>query len=175
METEKVKEELTQMFIVDQEAVLESKAWEEFKNDPNGARKHTQRLKEVIAEFGWPTISKVGPISCSEAWLIVQHSDHDLEFQKEVLEIFKSLPEGEVNRVNIAMLEDRVRMNEGIPQLYGTQWVAKDDKQVPYMLEDPEHVEERRKSMGLDTMADNLRHLQEWSKKASKLRAKNTH
>ncbi len=160
-QVENIKNELAEMVKVDQKAVLDPKIWEEFKNDPNGARKHTQRLKEIIAEFGWPTISRVGPIPCSEAWLIVQHSDYDLEFQKEVLTLFKSLPEGEVNKVNIAMLEDRVRMNEGKPQLYGTQWVVEEDKQVPYQLEDPEHVEERRESMGLGSMADNLNHLQE--------------
>jgi hypothetical protein len=48
------------------------------------------------------------------------------------------------------MLEDRIRMFEGRPQLYGTQLVADDEGWLrPYPIEDPAGVEERRRQVGL--------------------------
>lgn len=127
-------------------------------------KKHTERMKEIVEEVGWPSISKIGVRPSSEAWFLVHHSDQDVEFQKEVLELLKKLPEDEVKKVNIAMLEDRVRKNQGIPQLYGTAWKfdPETEKQIPYPIEDPEHVDERRKKMGLDSMEENRQRLEEW-------------
>src|SRR5579884_962186 len=102
-------------------------------------KKHTERMKEIVKQFGWPSISKIGVRPSSEAWFLVHHSDQDVQFQKEVLEMLKKLPEGEAKSVNIAMLEDRVRKNQGLPQLYGTIWRFDPDteKQLPSPIEDP--------------------------------------
>jgi len=64
---------------------------------------------------------------------------------------------GEMRASSLALLEDRVRLREGKPQLYGSQvtrnpagqWEARD-------LEDPEKVDERRASVGLPPLAEYL-------------------
>lgn len=57
----------------------------------------TARLKEIIAEHGWPTITEVGLPATNAAWLIAQHSTHDPEFMAEVLDfITPYLATGEI-------------------------------------------------------------------------------
>ena len=61
----------------------------------------------------------------------------------------------------LAYLNDRVRMNEGCEQVYGTQIAAVDENGgVPWPVEDAEHLDERRASLGLDPFADYARN---WS------------
>ena len=61
-----------------------------------------------------------------------------------------------VHRANAwqpAMLEDRIRFFEGWPQLFGTQLKPDDaGRLLPYPIEDPEHVEERRRAVGLEPL-----------------------
>ncbi len=46
---------------------------------------NTQRLMEIVEEFDWPTISLVGRDGAKAAWLIVQHSSQEQEFQEYCL------------------------------------------------------------------------------------------
>jgi hypothetical protein len=49
----------------------------------------------------------------------------------------------------MALLEDRVLVNQGRPQVYGSQFYDLGDDMVPYTIEDPIHVDERRQAMNL--------------------------
>ncbi len=67
--------------------------------------------------------------------------DDDLEFQRECLRhIEAAVEQGDALGRNAAYLTDRVRINEGRPQVYGTQFNGPD----PFQIEDHEHVDERR-------------------------------
>ena len=125
------------------------------EEDDNIDIKHTERMKDIVQLIGWPTVSKVGEDVSVMAWLLVQHADHDVEFQKKCLELMKAQLEGEVSKRNIAYLEDRVRVNENRSQLYGTQFRG-DTKEAygPKPIEDPEHVDELRKEMGMEPLAE---------------------
>ncbi len=117
--------------------------------------KHTARMQHIIAAIGWPTISKVGPVASRSAWLLVQHADHDLAFQRQCLALIKAQPTEEVSMRNIAYLEDRVRIGEGRPQLYGTQFHTTEQGDVePLPIEDAEQVDRRRAEVGLGTLAE---------------------
>lgn len=113
-------------------------------------------LKRIIKLIGWPTASKVGSRASHGAWLIAQHSDHDVSFQSRCLRHMKESVEGDVSKIDIAMLEDRVRVNLGLPQIYGTQFHEVGGTFVPKPIKDPENVDRRRKEMGLDTLAQNI-------------------
>ena len=86
----------------------------------------------------------------------VQHADHDPAFQKACLELMKQAGAGEVLPENIAYLEDRVAVNHGQPQVYGTQLEQKDGKFVPRPTIDSENVNARRMSIGLGTIEEYL-------------------
>ncbi len=51
-------------------------------------------------------------------------------------------------------------MNEGRPQIYGTQWLQKDGNFTLYAVEDIEHLDQRRFQMGLCTIAEYKKQLQ---------------
>ena len=51
---------------------------------------HTVKMKEIIAFHGWPTISKFGADTDAQAWLLVQHADHDLQFQEQCLKLLQN-------------------------------------------------------------------------------------
>ena len=105
-------------------------------------KRNAERLKAIVSEIGWPSIPKVGRQASMWAWLLVQHADHDLEFQKQCLKMMKHLPEGEIQKKHIAYLDDRVRVNECRPQLYGTQFYM-DEAGVfgPRPIEDPDNLD----------------------------------
>lgn len=114
-------------------------------------RANTQRLKEIIAQHGWPSISKAGKPGARAAWLLAQHADEDRDFQRSVLAMLVKLPAGEVEPRNIAYLHDRVTT----PQRYGTQGSCDDSgKWVAFEVEDPAGLDQRRASVGLGPQAE---------------------
>ena len=151
----RIASELLDMGRVDQEMrpgnPRQSKRW-----DAKVDQRHTNRMKELVKQIGWPTVSKVGHEAAHAAWLLVQHADHDVDFQKKCLTLMKSELETEVERRCIAYLEDRVRVNLGQPQLYGTQFDEVDGNFVPRVIENPEQVDERRLQMGLGTLQEGI-------------------
>ena len=110
---------------------------------------HENRMKEIIAQHGWPGKALVGSDGSNKAWLVVQHCSPS--FQEECLPLLeRAVAAGEATGKNYAYLLDRVRMHQGKPQIYGTQF----RNHELWMLEDPEHVDERRRSVGLGTLAE---------------------
>jgi hypothetical protein len=114
-------------------------------------RKTTARMKEVVAKYGWPGKKLVGEDGAQAAWLMVQHADQDRAFQKQCLPLIEAAARaGDVAMRNYAYLYDRVAVGEDRPQRYGTQY--RDGKPAP--IEDEAKVDERRKAVGLGTMAE---------------------
>lgn len=154
-----IAKELLEMREVDQ--AMRIKNLEDDSWDVNIDRRNTDRMKEIIAEIGWPTISKVGEEASHAAWLLVQHADHDTGFQQACLELMKDLSPEDVNKRNFAYLTDRVRVHSGLPQVYGTQFKEVDDKFVPEEIEDAENLAQRRMEVGLDTLEENILRMNE--------------
>jgi hypothetical protein len=114
---------------------------------------HQRRLGEIIDQIGWPTIPLVGAAASQAAWLIAQHAP-DLAFMAHCLELMQSLPANSVHPANVAYLQDRVLLRRGEPQIYGTQFVDMGDGLHVCPIQDPEHVDERRASVGLGPFAE---------------------
>jgi hypothetical protein len=111
--------------------------------------KHEERMKAIVTQHGWPGRSLVGDEAAEDAWLIVQHCQVD--FQEHCLPLLKqAVDANDASGKCYAYLLDRVRMYRGRPQIYGTQFM--NDKLVP--IEDPEHVDERRKAVGLGSLSE---------------------
>jgi hypothetical protein len=121
-----------------------------------GAAEHAQArvalLKQMIAEYGWPGITLVGEDGATAAWLIAQHADFDVPFQRQCLALVEeAYQRGEVTGMHLAYLTDRVLIAERKPQLYGTQGTP------IYSAEEKAQVEARRKKLGLPSMAEMAR------------------
>jgi hypothetical protein len=119
---------------------------------------NTTRLKSIIQVYGWPGRSLVGETGALAAWLLAQHADHDVEFQKQCLMLLQhAVAEHDANPQHLAYLVDRVRLAEGSPQVYGTQVHRTDTGAfIPAPLEDPETVDQRRAALGLEPIATYL-------------------
>jgi hypothetical protein len=146
-------DELLSMARTDQDmrtrAIKDISAWDGCIDHAN-----TARLKEVVGEHGWPTISLVGPEASRAAWLLVQHAYADPDFMKQCLALMKAVG-NDVAPANVAFLEDRLLVMDDEPQIYGTQFQRQGDDWVPFPIQEPDRVDELRASVGLGTLADN--------------------
>lgn len=115
---------------------------------------NTDRLREIVDEHGWPGRSLVGEEGAEHAWLLVQHASAQLDFQRRVLVLLTAaVAAGEATPRQLAYLTDRVRMLEGREQIYGTQFIwGNDGHPVPYPIQDPDHVDDRRAAVGIESM-----------------------
>jgi hypothetical protein len=119
---------------------------------------NTQLLKELLQHHDWIDAHRFGPRIASHAWVLAQHADADPDFQQIVLERMQPyLENGGVRPRDYAYLFDRVAVNQGRPQRYGTQPEGAcnaDGSLSPKPLEDPAGVDARRAELGLGPMAD---------------------
>lgn len=134
-------------------------AWPQMEADLNAIyRSNVQWLKAHYAKGNLFNERLSGELASTAAWLIVQHADHDPAWQKAMLpDIQKVAEAGDFSKSHWAMLVDRVAVNSGELQIYGSQGKCEfDRKWHPKPIKDPNGVEARRKEVGLSTMTDNI-------------------
>lgn len=129
-------------------------------------RRNTEWLKEIVAEFGWPTAALVGKQAVHAGFLLLQHSP-DLSFQERMLpEVRESYEQGVLAGQQYALLYDRIRVRQDRPQRYGTQvkpvaeW--EDGQPTLHPVEDRATLPARRRSLNLpavDTYLDLIERL----------------
>lgn len=110
------------------------------------------KLRGIINEYGFPGFNLVGEDYSNSFWNIIQHQDNNLEFQKEVLEKMKiECERNNASKLYYAYLIDRVKVNSGELQIYGTQMQLNADSSSyePKPVVEPEKLDERRKKVGL--------------------------
>lgn len=107
-------------------------------------------VEGIIDQYGWLTEEEVGNKASSGLWLVIQHAS--LEVQERYLPmVHEAVMAGKSKGSKYAMLIDRIKIESGEKQIYGSQ-VAEDQESESYHLfplEDPANVNERRKSLGL--------------------------
>ncbi len=68
----------------------------------------------------------------------------------------KEVNKGNASAHNYAYLLDRVNINSGLAQVYGTQLEYKDGKAVAKKLANPKEVNKRRTAVGLEPLEEYL-------------------
>lgn len=109
-------------------------------------------LRSIIETYGFPGFDLVGEDYSNSFWNLIQHQDNNLEFQIEVLEKMKvECEKDNASRLYYAYLIDRVKVNSGENQIYGTQMQLNADSTSyePKPVVDLENLETRRKEVGL--------------------------
>ena len=107
----------------------------------------------IIEKCGMPTLNEVTQKHMNAIWLGLQHTD-EKNRKKYFPQIEKAVENGDLSKQQYALMKDRILMDEGKPQIYGSQ--IKNGKL--YKLENPETVNERRKEMGMKTIENYLKH-----------------
>lgn len=117
-------------------------------------RASTARLREIVAEHGWPGHQLVGEAAAHAAWLLAQHAPPD--FQEQCLPLLEdAAARGDASPRDLAYLMDRVLMHRGQPQIYGTQYLVRDGILTLWTVQDPAGLDERRAALGLEPEAHN--------------------
>lgn len=91
-------------------------------------------------------------------WLVVQHSPYD-QYMEQYIERFRQWAgRGDLSKSQVALMEDRILMNKGEPQIYGSQIVSQNGgPNELYDLRDPEYVDYRRAQMGMGPLQEYAR------------------
>jgi uncharacterized membrane protein YphA (DoxX/SURF4 family) len=116
-------------------------------------------IENVIAKHGYPGKSLVGEGANKAAWFVIQHSDKIADY----IDLLKeSGSKGEFPFTLAAMMEDRHLMQQGKPQLYGTQAMSfeKNGETVRFIwpIENAEQVNELRIRVGFDLTVEAYAH-----------------
>jgi hypothetical protein len=118
-------------------------------------RANMQRLAAIIQAYGWPGNRFAGVTLASNAFLVLQHADRASQHQYLPV-LRRAVEQGNASAQDLAMLEDRVLVGDGKPQLYGTQFkpVMPDQPMEMYPVQDEAHLDQRRSALGLVPMAE---------------------
>lgn len=109
-------------------------------------------LKRLLPPSGWFLRSAVGPRAERAAFLVVQHAVNDPALMRDVLQRMEpAVATGEADGPSWAEMYDRVALDiDHRPQRYGTQvWCRHGEPWSLRDLEDSQHVDERRASVGI--------------------------
>jgi len=121
--------------------MLYQKMWE--KDSLN-----TIKVSSIIDKYGWLGSDIIGEKGNSTLFIVIQHSD--LKTQEKYLPLMTAaLKEGKISGSELAILIDRIEMNHGRPQIYGSQIQRKNGQFVLYPILDEENVNIRRAEVGL--------------------------
>lgn len=113
--------------------------------------------RRLVADGYWLTTGPRPGGFDDDVWLIIQHMpDHDLQ-ATTVSQLEPLVEKGLFNGREYALMYDRLALSEGRPQSYGSQMRCVDGRYDVADLEDPDHVEERRKAMGFTETLDEYR------------------
>jgi hypothetical protein len=120
--------------------------------------RHIPILKAIFKNNGYPTFEKVGKESSNNFFILVQHADADVKFQEQMLPLIKmQVDKKQVKGSNYAYLYDRVQINNGKQQLYGTQLdYDNEGNAFSKNLKDKETVNARRSEFGMTPLEDYL-------------------
>jgi len=121
------------------------------------------RVGAILDELGIPTPAMVGHDGVSTFFLLVQHSSQALQ-QRVLVMAEPQMEQRLMSRQQYAMLSDRVNIEQGRKQLYGTQVRLENGHVSLEPVEDPEHLDQRRAGMAMGASADYLQRVQaQWA------------
>ncbi len=103
------------------------------------------KIRSLIAEYGIPSVDKVGHYGMYGIYLTILHS------KLASLEEFDSFVKENFSSRKYGYMVDKKKVAKKLPQIYGTQgqYDAELQKTIFYEIEEPEYVDCRRMKIGL--------------------------
>ena len=125
--------------------------------------RHRRRLVEILDTHGWPGKRLVGEDGAEAAWLLALHTMPDPDVLRRCLRLLRdAAAAGEAELWQVAFLVDRVSLVERNVQVYGTTICRQEDGSfAPPLLEDPDHVDTRRRAVGLPPLEQDIRRIEQ--------------
>lgn len=112
-------------------------------------------VKKIIDTKGWLGPGEIGEEGANTLFYVIQHADPTTQ-DKYLPALRKAVQEGNAKPQQLAMLEDRTRVNKGQKQIYGSQvsFNPLTNKNEFEPIEDEINVNKRRALVGLGTLEE---------------------
>lgn len=116
---------------------------------------NTEIVTEILDTHGWLSAEEVGSTANSTLFLVIQHADHELQ-EKYLPMMRQAVEDGNADASRLALLEDRIALGNGQPQIYGSQIGTDNETGQAFVFPmiNPDSIDVRRASVGLGTMKD---------------------
>ena len=126
---------------------------------------HNQLIHRILDQHDYPTQRLIGRQGMKDFWLLVQHQDLDIKLQEGCLANSDFEPREK------ALLTDRVLINKGEKQIYGTQFYRNSTgKLIPRPIKKISQLEKVRKSVGLIPFRDYKKQMKKIGLKTNQLK-----
>jgi len=116
---------------------------------------HFKAVEAILAKHGWLGPKQVGSKASQTLFLVIQHADAEAR-RKYVPMMREAVKEKKARASSLALMEDRIAVEAGEKQIYGSQLSIVDGKTALRPTEDPDHLDERRAALGMSTIAEYL-------------------
>lgn len=112
----------------------------------------------ILDTYGWPDTSQIGVTANIAIWATIHHTP-DLEIHEKYFPLLEEAVENGLRKEFLALTTDRIAMEKGKKQIYGTQITSDpwSDNWTVYPIKNPKKVDERRKEMGMYPLAKYLK------------------
>ena len=122
---------------------------------------HSTRLKGIYKKYGFPTHKIIGKDGVENILVLAAHS-LDTEFQNlTFVYLMIEAKDGAIEWQDLAILMDKIRMNEGKPQYFATQTtnsdITKKEEFELYKIADEKNLDQRRTAIGMLPIKDHLK------------------
>ncbi|MFZ1807033.1 MAG: DUF6624 domain-containing protein [Cyclobacteriaceae bacterium] len=104
------------------------------------------KVENIISTYGWLGKSKIGELANTTLFIVIQHAQDNSIREKFYPLLEESVSKGESRGTDLATMKDRILIQNGQPQIYGTQ-----TDQLGRLLpvEDRKELNKKRRQMGL--------------------------
>lgn len=114
-----------------------------------------KQVSAILDKYGWPGPDVIGTRGSKALFMVLQHAN--TKMQEKYLPMMRAAVKlGKAKGTSLAMLEDRVLMEKGKKQIYGSQLYTDATGIYVCPIEDVDNLDKRRAEIGLSTMADYL-------------------
>jgi len=141
---------LEEIFDLDQNAIKDFKKGIITLDDWKAINQaNTEYIRNLLEQDVFPSKDVFSDKAYNAFFLVVQHSE-DIDLMKQVADLILKADVRQVNKAHYAYLTDRIRIFEGKPQLYGTQF-KKEGGAVTFLdIEDIANIDSRRAEFGME-------------------------
>lgn len=126
-----------------------------YKNMHDGDSINLIQVKSILQQYGWLGYNEIGSQANTALFMVIQHSDQATQ-EKYLPMMREAVKNGNAKANGLALLEDRVAIEQGRMQNYGSQvlWSDISNKYFVLPLNDPDNVDKRRAAVGLQPLSE---------------------
>lgn len=116
------------------------------------------KVENILDNYGWLGKEVVSEKGTNALWLIIDHAEPAV--QKRYIGVMRqAIEEGRLEGKYLALVEDRIALDSGQEQIYGTQYILNEKSNLNELLPvmDIEQIDVRRAKVGLTPLREYLK------------------